>query len=211
MRIVRIRPHRDRTRVILEVDDGEPRRFTLSEETVVRSGLRVGQTLDASSIEEILGQDSEIRAKDTALRLLGTRARGRAELKRRLRARGFSADTANRSVDELAAAGLVDDQEYAKAFVRSRIRSRPRSPGVIAQELRARGIPENISAQALRDILEEEQVAEVDLARRVAARFIPRRGEDLRKRRRRLYNLLARKGFESDTIRQVVDEVVGSA
>ncbi len=206
MKIVRIRRRRDGGRVAIEVDDEAVGRLNVADEVALRLGLHVGQVLDQELLDAISEQDARFQAKDAALRLLGHRPRGTAELRQRLRSKGYPAETIDQCLDELTRAGLLNDLEFAISFARSRVRSRPRGQPVIAAELRSRGIADDIAAQALRRIFEEEEIEEIDLARRVADKFVPRRGEDPRKRRQRFYLLLARKGFASDTIRQVVDE-----
>ena len=59
-------------------------------------------------------------AREVALRKLDAHACSRAELTSAIEGRGFSADLALQVVDRLEAVGLVDDQAYADALVRSR-------------------------------------------------------------------------------------------
>lgn len=59
-------------------------------------------------------------AREVALRKLDARACSRSELTSAIEGRGFSATIAVEVVDRLEAVGLVDDQAYADALVRSR-------------------------------------------------------------------------------------------
>ena len=60
------------------------------------------------------------QAHDLCLRLLTARPRTRAELCGQLTKRGFAVDVAERVLSRLAAVGLVDDEDFAEQWVRSR-------------------------------------------------------------------------------------------
>ena len=81
------------------------------------------------------------RARETALRILDRTRKTRKELERRLAERGFAAPVAGQALDRLARVGLVDDVEYARAFLRSRLgRGRAVGMRVLEQQLAARGV-----------------------------------------------------------------------
>lgn len=145
-------------------------------------------------------------AREAALRLLERMRRPRSDLERRLRDRGFAAATVEQALDRLAGVGLVDDVEYARAWLAGRWGRRPAGWRRLEQELRARGIATGDIAAA-RTRLEEEQggADEVTAARKVIAGAERRtRGLDARTRRRRLYALLVRRGFDGETIEEAM-------
>jgi regulatory protein len=146
-------------------------------------------------------------AREAALRLLERTRRTRRDLARRLRDRGYPAEVVEPTLDRLAAVGLVDDVEYACAFLRGRAARRPSGRRRLEQELRTRGVAAEDVAQAFKRFAaergEEEQgpVDEAEGARRVLALAARRyRGLDPRTRRQRLYALLVRRGFDRDAI-----------
>jgi regulatory protein len=103
--------------------------------------------------------------------------------------------------------GLVDDVEYARAFMAGRRARRTAGQRRVEQELRARGVSaEDVGAALAR--LDEEQgpMDEVAAARKVIAQAERRtRALEPRVRRQRLYALLARRGFDKDVIRRALD------
>lgn len=151
--------------------------------------------------------------REAALRLLERARRTRADLARRLRDKGYAARTIDATLERLAAVGLVDDVEYARAWLAGRRRRRPAGSRRIEQELRARGVePEVIAAAQARLDAEQGAMDEVAGARTVIAQA-GRRLRDLepRARRQRLYALLARRGFSGDTIEQALRPEPGEA
>ena len=145
--------------------------------------------------------------REAALRLLERQRRTRADLERRLRDKGYAGATLNGVLDRLAAVGLVDDVEYARAFMAGRRARRSAGARRIEQELRARGVAaEDVAAAAARLDAEQGGMDELAAARRVIAQAERRLGGlDPRVRRRRLYALLARRGFDGDVVRRALD------
>jgi len=146
--------------------------------------------------------------REAALKLLERARRTRRDLARRLAEKGYVAAAVGEALDRLVAVGLIDDIEYARAFLASRWSRRSAGWRRLEQELRRRGvIPADIDAA--RDRLEEEVGASDDLAaaRRVVSQVARRYAAlDARVRRQRLYALLARRGFDGDVIRRALDE-----
>lgn len=146
-------------------------------------------------------------AREAALRLLERTRRTRRDLAKRLRDRGYPAEVVEATLDRLAAVGLVDDVEYACAFLRGRAARRPSGRRRLEQELRGRGVAaEDVTLAferfgAERGVGEGDAVDEAEGARRVLALAARRyRGLDPRTRRQRLYALLVRRGFDRDAI-----------
>jgi len=147
-------------------------------------------------------------AREAALKLLERTRRTRSDLERRLREKGYLAATIAQVIERLAGVGLVDDVEYARAFLESRLRRRTAGRRRIEQDLRARGISADDMAAA-RARLEEREGHEDEAAgaRRVIAQAARRYAKlDPRTRRQRLYALLMRRGFDGDTIEAALRE-----
>jgi regulatory protein len=152
--------------------------------------------------------DDPEAAREAALRLLESTRRTRSDLDRRLRDKGYASSTVGGVLERLAAVGLVDDVEYARAFLAGRLGRRAAGWRRLLQELRRRGISA-ADADAARARLEEIQGAtdEVAMARRVLTQVAARYAKlDPRVRRQRLYALLVRRGFDADAIEQALRE-----
>jgi regulatory protein len=145
--------------------------------------------------------------REAALRLLERQRRTRSDLERRLRDKGYAGAAVAPVLDRLAEVGLVDDVEYARAFMAGRRARRAAGARRIEQELRARGVSAgDIEAARLRLDAEQGGMDEATAARQVVAQADRRmRGLDPRVRRQRLYALLARRGFDGDVIRRALD------
>ena len=83
------------------------------------------------------------------LRLLTARSRTRAELSGQLTKRGYPADIRDRVLDRLAAAGLVDDTDFAQQWVRSRRANAGKSKRALAAELHTKGVDNDVITTVL--------------------------------------------------------------
>ena len=120
--------------------------------------------------------------------------------------------------------GLLDDEAVAAAFVRDRLRHRPRGKARLRSELRAKGLGGSLSGEVVDAVLADEGVSEQDLAVRVAEGWLRRQGTaavealaastrtvESEKARRRLYGHLARRGFRGADLRSGIDAAVALA
>jgi regulatory protein len=181
-------------------------RLTLAADVVFAAGLRVGDDLTPERQAELERQDGAWRAREAALSLLSHRQRTAKELARRLAGKGHDAAVAGEVVERLEDVGLVDDDAFARAFVRDRVRLKPKGRRVLQQELRAKGVSGETARAAIDGVLEAEETDDLALARQAAARWRPRPGEDPRRARARLHGFLARRGFGGDALRAVLAE-----
>lgn len=167
-----------------------------------------------------MAERREARAAETdpevvlaaAARFLEVRPRSVAEVRRRLRSAGYAAALVEHAVERLVELGFLDDAAFARAWVESRDRARPRGERALRVELRQKGVGREETDEALegrRDaaaaragdddpdggggVSPDEAAAERLLARRASQLG---RVPDPRVRRQRAYALLARNGFD---------------
>jgi len=221
VRITAIRRSR-RARHLLDVElDGE-RRLTLPDEAVVREGLNVGNELSAAEIEILETEEARCLARETALRMLSSRGRTRADLARRLERRGHDREIVASVVQQLAEAGLLDDDAVAREYVRARITHRPLGPGRLAAGLRAKGLDDAAARSTIDRVLREEGVTELEAAARVAEGWLARTpgarsiladlsdAKGARRARQRLLRHLLGRGFSRSVAGQVARSAGGS-
>jgi regulatory protein len=140
--------------------------------------------------------------REAALRLLERTRRTRSDLLRRLRDKGYDAATIEDVIERLAAVGLVDDVEYARAFLAGRWGRRVAGWRVLEQDLRRRGVgAEDIAVARAGFEAERGDVDEVAGAVRAIEQAARRYAKlEPRARKQRLWAMLTRKGFGSETI-----------
>ncbi len=197
--ITALRLHR-RNRQRVEVYLDGQRAFTLT--LVEAAHLRRGQSRSDEEIAALQARDAQERAHEDALRYLSYRARSAAEIGRYLAGRQFPPEVVEAELQRLREIGLVDDVAFARAWVEDREQFRPRSPRALRQELRQKGLDEETIAQAITGI--DPETSAYEAARARAARL---GSLDYRQFRHRLGAFLARRGFDYEVIRTVVDRL----
>jgi regulatory protein len=148
-------------------------------------------------------------ARRILLDQLTGRARSRKELSDKLSSRNVPADVAAGLLDRFEEVGLVDDGAFARTWVSQRQQGKGLSRRVLAQELRRKGVEDDVAREALDavDPAAEESAAR-DLVRR-KLRSLTR--VDDQTATRRLVGMLARKGYPSGLCFQVVREELAAA
>ncbi|HSW43859.1 MAG TPA: regulatory protein RecX [Patescibacteria group bacterium] len=162
--------------------------------------------------------DDPATVLNAAARLLEVRPRSIEEVRRRLCEAGYRAELVDGAIDRLADLGILDDEAFARAWVESRDRARPRGERALRAELRRRGVGEEVISATLGEREPAPTAgrgALVGMASETAdgvaaAALLARRGgaaarePDPRKRRARAYALLARNGFDPDVAARAV-------
>jgi len=145
-------------------------------------------------------------ARALCLRLLTARARTRAELSGQLTKRGYPDDIRDRVLDRLAAAGLVDDTDFAQEWVRSRRAKAGKSKRALAAELQTKGIDNDVIASALDGLGAdtERERAEQLVRARLRREALGGDGKDEVRVSRRLSAMLARRGYSQTLAGEVV-------
>ncbi len=144
------------------------------------------------------------------LRLLTVRARTRAELAGHLAKRGYPDGVANAVLQRLEAVGLIDDEDFADQWVRSRQENAGKGKRALAAELRTKGVDDEVIAAALGGIdagaerVRAEQLVERRLRRETLG------GGDDAKVMRRLVGMLARRGYSQSMAVAVVTDALSA-
>ena len=220
MKVLRIQVlprKKNRVLVHLEALDGmEPLEIAL--DVVERSGMHVGDSVTATDLAQLQEDDTKWCTRQAAYHLLSYRPRTEQELRARLRAKGFAHAPVEWCLRLLEERGLIDDHAFASAFVRSRIRLRPRGRFRLTQELRQKGVSAEVAKEAIDHAFSNEETSERDLACAAVRGWLDRQGATLieslagtdrperERARRRLHAFLSRRGFGSDVIRAGLEE-----
>ncbi len=187
-------------------------------------GLRVGLQIEAEVIEKIIAADEVMRAKNYALRLLSERTDNAAvdetedsrstvkpkpytksEVKQRLAREGFSETAIETAIEELIDSGHIRDRKYAENWVVRRLKSNPRGKTLLKRELLDKGVDREVAEQVVAEIeTEDETTVALQIAQKRVKRY---RQLPVHVAKRRLHGFLARRGFGSEIVRQVLEQI----
>jgi regulatory protein len=181
--------------------DGE---YAFGLERITAAWLRVGQALSEAKITELKNQDEQEVVYQKALRLLEHHPRAEEEIRRRLTGKGISDEAIQHVIERLRRNKLVNDDQFAQAWVENRSTFRPRSRKALQYEMRQKGVSASAIEQALANLDSDEE----ELAQQAALKQ-SRKLQHLEKIdfQRKLSAFLARRGFDYETIKPVVDKI----
>ncbi len=201
-RVVRVAPQ-TRAPYACRVDIEGAGSYLLDAVTVHRLGLEAGAVLDAQALATVREAATRHEARAVAMRLLARRLRSRVELERVLRRRGIAPEVVRTVSLALRRDGWLDDERFARAWVRDRLALRPCGPRRLRADLVARGVAPDIAGRVITTLLPSSM--EDDLAARQAQARLDRMNRlppDIA--RRRLVAWLLRRGFGGETIARVL-------
>lgn len=115
--------------------------------------------------------------------------------------------TLTKIIERLRELQYIDDEKFAKWWVEQRNRFRPKGTMLLVRELVQKGI----SREIIEEVLSESKGNETERAKNVALKKLTL----LKKlpkleQKKKLYGYLGRRGYSSEVVHNVVDEVTGS-
>jgi len=177
---------------------------------VARFRLREGMSLSPEKLREIEIGEVKQECFDHGLKYLQMRLHSRAELHRKLSRREYGETIINAVLDDLQRLEYLDDERFAKTKALSAAEHKHHGYRRAMLELMKAGVKGAVAKKAL-----DEVYASIDstaAARRLAMKQTARlRKLDPVVARRRLVGMLQRRGFDYESIRPVVDEVLGNS
>lgn len=179
-------------------------------------GERREQRAQVDTVGEVL---------DSAARFLEARPRSEAEVRSKLTRLGYRRELVEDAVARLVELRYLDDDAFARSWVESRDRARPRGEHALRAELGRKGVDRAVIDDVLGDrrdavsggagaagddapVSADEAAAERLIRKRLASLA---READARRRRQKAYALLARSGFSPDVCSAVSRLVLDGA
>ncbi|MGI6705040.1 MAG: RecX family transcriptional regulator [Clostridia bacterium] len=182
------------------------RYFTsLDEEVLARNHLQEGMVVDEESMGPILYQDELRCAYNKSISYLGYRSRSRKEVADYLERKGFSTEVIEKTLEKLESYRFVDDEDFARIWVRNRKDGKLMGKRIISQELIHKGVDREIIEDALKEITEEDELRK---AIQLVQRTLPKYSKLAKKEQAyKTGQVLARKGFGWEVIRKALRAV----
>jgi regulatory protein len=199
-----------RTITAIEIQKKDPDRvniyldgtFTIGVSAILATWLKVGQALTDEMLNKLSSEDLLESTYQKALHFLSYRPRSTFEVRKNLENRDLPSMLIEATIKRLENNALLDDQEFARKWVANRNDLNPRSRFALHQELRQKGLLEDIIQATLGEL--DDEILALQAARKYTHRLDGFNKPEFRKR---LSNHLAGKGFSFDVINPVVASV----
>lgn len=196
---------KNRFNVYVDKGFGEEYAFSVGEDVLVKHRLRKGMELDELDIEAILLDDQMKTAYNQALTYLGYRMRTEKEVCDYLARKNIDERVMISVIEELKTNHYIDDQEFAKAFVRTQMKTALKGPNFIKRELEQKGVARDVIEDALQLFSKEEQI---EKAYQLAEKQLRKKEKiSLAQLGKKMEQMLLRKGFPYDVIEAVLEKL----
>ena len=182
--------------------------FGVNQDVVLEFGLKKGLELSVEEQRRILERESEFRARSTALNFISYRNRTEEEIRRRLARSEYGEDVIDSVVEFLKKAGLIDDASFAVSYAEGRFKTGGYGPRRVQYDLRRKGVGRAAADRAVEEVFSEADEV-ISKARDLGSRRWEQlaREEDERKRRKKVFDYLVRRGYPHGMVRSIIDEM----
>ena len=148
---------------------------------------------------------------NSALRFLSYRPRSEKELRDKLKSKKASSEIVEKVIAKLKEQKFINDEEFARWWIESRLRFRPRSINLIKRELLQKGVDRDLIDAQISNLIHSTSSGQISNELENAKKLINKkimRYKSLSRQEiyQKLGSYLARRGFDWDTIKQSIDE-----
>jgi len=180
----------------------------VSEQTLLKFNLAKGETITHALLRKIEREEGRFAVKSYMMRRLGSRDHSRKELFTKAIRKEYPKNIIENVLDELEEKGYLNDISFAEKFAQDKSHLNKWGPNKIKAHLYKKGIPGDVAEQSIQKVFEDKNIKEVllHLVLKKKRRFL--REEDPYKRKKKVVDHLARKGYRSSNIFNHIDELM---
>ncbi len=179
--------------------DGEA--VLIDTETMLLSGIRVGQTISEEDLVALQDKSNRNRAYEKALYLLEYRPHSRYELFTKI-LREYPEEATREAVERVMELGLINDEQYASDLANEFLNRKGYGVHRVRQELAKRGIDRDLIDQVL---CETDSDPETILMQLIAKKYKPIPTD--RKGVEKVIAAIVRRGYEFSQVRHALQQL----
>lgn len=196
---------KDDENVIIYLDNQE--KLFLSYEVFLKNRLRKDMEITEDGFSFLVKENQKYFIKKKAYNLLGRRLHSCKELKLKLLRNKYESALVDEVLNYLLDKKLLNDYEFGKQYVDEKIRTKSWGKTKIKSELFKKGL----SSQIIDELLNEEDLNYNDNALLLAEKklkILSKRDYDNRQLSSKLYSFLTSRGYDYDTITDVINHLL---
>lgn len=183
--------------------------LAVAESVLIKYRLTRGMEVDAQLLNQLKADDQVAKAYSRMLDFLAHQLRSRQEVVKKLQSQGVNDDDIEMVITKLTDQALINDQEYANAYVRTIMNTELKGPRVIRQKLKEKGIDDQKIDTALQQFTVKQQT---ENARKLAQKLYRRnQRQPLRRQNEKVIQGLLTNGYDQEIYTAIQDEVQPAA
>ena len=209
MKIISIRQKNKRTTnciITLITDNTELIELNLSMDLIVNERLSKDMKIDDVLYEKLISEQRIIDAKQIAFNYVSYRKRSEKQIISNLKQKGFTDKEINSVLVFLNENKLLDDEMFAKSFVKDILLTKKIGRNKIFNMLYEKGVNKEIIVNVLNEYLHKDSLeSAVIVAER---KYNLMKNKPIEKTKQQLFNHLAAKGFTIDETKEAIDIIL---
>lgn len=187
-------------RINVYIDD----QFAFGVSRFVGAWLRTGQVIEESRIEQLLNKDTYEQTLQKVLKFIAYQSRTETEVRKKMAKLGCKEELIENIIHDLKEKNYINDADFAKEWIATRTRSKPRSYRYFAHELKRKGITEEYISLALQNAPDESDMA-LQLGKKYLKRYANLNHDEFKKK---MYGVLARRAFPYEIIKTTIEKLI---
>lgn len=204
-RITTQKKNTERYNIFLSEGAGDKYGFSVGVDVLIEFNLHKDLELTDMMINKLIKQDTLHKSYSKVINYLGYRMRTEKEIRDYLVKDEVDEEHVEQIIQKLHERKLIDDQEFAMMFVRSRIQTTSKGPAMVKQELQAKGVSKDYATKAVELYTYGVQY---EKAEKLVEKRLNRMSKDsFTKQLQKIRTLLMRNGFSGDVIKDVLADI----
>lgn len=185
--------------------------FGIADENLLKHKLKVGENITNDQLKAIIKEEELGSLINLSLNFLSFRPRSETEITNYLAkkisimngvnfAQAKQGPLISEVITKLKKYNYVNDTEFAKWWLDSRLKSNPKGPRFIEMELRQKNIDKEIIRKTLESFPSEKQIARIAISKKLSSwKKLSEIGF-----KRKMFSFLLQRGFNNETITQLI-------
>ncbi|MBI2019538.1 RecX family transcriptional regulator [Candidatus Daviesbacteria bacterium] len=187
--------------------------FGADEDLVVDHRLVAGKVIDQTELEKLLFEAEVGKLMERMYRLFNIRQRSEKEVRDYFRVKSQESRVKGKEeisqlvidavIETLKKKGMVNDLEFAKAWVQARRKSKQKGNKILKVELYQKGIAKEITDEVLGGESNQEELAKLALEKKMRVwKNLP-----TQEFKKKAFEFLMRRGFEYELVKEIVEKI----
>lgn len=196
---------KDDENVVIWLDNRE--KLFLSYEVFLKNRLKKDMDISEDGFSALIRENQKYFIKKKAFEYLGRRLHSQYELKLKLLRKKYEVSLITEVLEHLIEKKLLDDYKFGKLYADEKIRTKSWGRNKLKAELFKKGL----SPEIINRIIDEEDLSPLENAMIIAEkkiRIFIKRNYSSRELSSKLYNYLYSKGYDYETIKEVLHRLV---
>lgn len=179
----------------------------VSKATLTKLNLKKGVEITPSLFDQITEAEIQWAAREYLFRILSRRDHSRKELRDKAFKKGYKGHYLEEILDEFEHKEYIDDQKFALKYTSDKFEFNNWGPYKIQTQLFKKGISKSTAEFCIREVFGDKAIKEsmIQLVTKKKKRY---KREPAEKRKKKIFDFLMRKGYDSDYILKYMDELL---